>query len=259
MSSLEVAGPVILMTATIRARLDLPGQVLADPAVRRSAYAGNLRYWLTSGLGLRAVVFAENSSEPLGDLEELTGGLASSIPVEFLSLPCEFPGEFGKGFGEALLIEAALGASRVLGPGVRVAKVTGLQRVCNLKPLLRSIPSDIRLAVDLREHQFYRRFRGGVAAKGSDTRCFFFETEFYRERVAGLWQGHAKGQFYIEDALYRVAKPLAGQPGVQLRFATEPRYGGLAGHWGKDYDSASQRLKWLARFTLRKLAPRLWI
>jgi hypothetical protein len=241
------AGLVVLLTATIRAKPDLPdaAHLLLDPAVRAASYRHNVAFWLTRHPWIRRLVLAENSGASLESWASVGGN--------------DFPGRFGKGFGEAELLRRAFRDSGSLRSATLVAKVTGLQRVQNLDRLARRIPASARWVVDLRDHSVYRRLGSRSSGTWCDTRCFFVAPDFFERELGQVHRAHAEGHFYLEMAYYDAVKTRLGEPGVVARFPVEPDYRGIAGHWSKNYSGAKQRAKYWARRALRRLAPGLWI
>ena len=224
-------------------------------------YARNLRKWLAMPLPLEAIVLAENSGASLDFLRAELAAAPGGERVELLTCVDEFDGRLGKGYGEARLIESALASSARLRDAKRIFKVTGLQTVSNLGRLNSSIAAGMRWVVDIREHGLYQMIgRASAPERGCDTRCFFMEPEFYVSHVAGCWrEAIPDREFYLEHAFYRAAKRLAGTSGVSVRLPVEPHYRGVAGHWGKNYDTPRQLGKWLLRSAVRRALPRLYV
>jgi len=248
---------VVLMTATVRPNPALPEGTPIDVDRRKRSYEENVRYWLAQPW-VRGVVFAENSMTDLGFLHA-TARETAGDRLEVLSVGGnDFPGAFGKGFGEAELLDRTFGASALLRQSVLAVKVTGLQVVTNLWKLISRLPEQVELAVDLREHDVLARLGIGRAARRCDTRCFLATPTAYRSWLSGVHRAHAGREFFLEDAYFERTRNLAGA-GIRLRFPIEPAFRGSAGHWGKDYGSPGQRVKHHARAFLRWALPGLWI
>jgi hypothetical protein len=252
-------GLAVLLTATVRVHRSLQGLTGTDPAVRESEYAETLRYLLRRHPRVRRIVLAENSGWALDSFARIA---ATENPwgkeVELLQLACnDFPARLGKGYGEALLIDRALGASRLAAEVSHVAKLTGRQRVLNLTQLLDSVPRDFDLLCDLRDHGLYERFGVAAAGRWCDTRFFVFTLPFFDAHLRRAYQEPADGEYNLEGSYYTRIKPLEGDPRVICRFPIEPRYSGRAGHWNKDYGSPRERAKHTLRAATRRLFPRL--
>jgi hypothetical protein len=252
----------VLFTATVRINSDLAGVTAADPRRREEEYAENLRYFLREHPRLRKLVFAENSGWPLDRLREIA---ATENPhgkeVELLQLSCnDFPGSYGKGYGEALLLDRALAASRLARETRWIAKMTGRQRVLNMTRLLERAPARFDLLCDLRDHGLFERFGIPAAGRWCDTRFFVFTLPFFDTCLRRLYTApRPDGQEYnLEGSYYDAVKALEADPRgfrIVARFPLEPRYRGHAGHWHKDYGSLRQRVKQSARAIARHLLP----
>ena len=249
----------VLLTASVRIHPSLQGLTGIEPAVRESEYAETLRYLLSHHPRIRRIVLAENSGWPLDPFRTIA---ATENPwgkkVELLQLDCNnFPAHLGKGFGEALLIDRALEASRLVAEVRHVAKLTGRQRVLNLTQLLERSPHDFDFLCDLRDHGLYERFRVAAAGRWCDTRFFVFTLPFFDAHLRRKYQEPVDGEYNLEGSYYTRIKPLEGDPRVICRFPIEPRYSGRAGHWNKDYGSPRERAKHTLRAATRRLLPRL--
>jgi hypothetical protein len=248
----------LLLTATVEVHRGLAGVTTADAIVREEEYADTLRYLLSEHPRIRKIIFAENSGWPLARLEAVAAGLSHGKEVEFLQLSCnDFPGSYGKGYGEALLLDRALAASRLAATVRHVAKLTGRQRILNLTRLLERAPHDFELLCDLRDHGLYERFGLPAAGRYCDTRFFVFTLPFFDAHLRQLYRGPHSGEFNLEAAYYTAIKALEPRPGVICRFPVEPCYRGRAGHWHKDYGSLPSRGKQSLRAAARLLFPKL--
>lgn len=64
----------------------------------------------------------------------------------------------------------------------------------------------------------------------------------------------------METQFYQGIKQVKDPEQIITRFPIEPRYRGIAGHFGgKNYDSFQEQLKYLSRSVSRKIAPWLHI
>jgi hypothetical protein len=252
-------GLALLLTATVAVHRGLAGVTTTDALVREGEYADTLRYLLHAHPRIRRIVLAENSGWPLARLEDAAADNPWGTEVEILQLACnDFPGGLGKGYGEALLIDRALAASRLVGAASHVAKLTGRQRILNLTRLLEKTPRDLELLCDLRDHGWYERLRLPAAGRYCDTRFFVASRTFFDTHLRWLYrEAPGDGEFNLEAAYYGAVKAAEPAPGVICRFPVEPRYRGRAGHWHKDYGSSRARAKQAVRGAVRRLLPRL--
>lgn len=253
----------ILFTATVQINSGLAGVTAPDPRLREEEYAENLRYFLREHPRLRKLVFAENSGWPLDRLSALA---AAENPhgkeVEMVQLSCnDFPGSYGKGYGEALLLDRALSASRLVHETRWIAKMTGRQRVLNMTRLLERAPARFDLLCDLRDHGLFERFGIPAAGRWCDTRFFVFTLPFFNTFLRHLYKAPRRAgvEYNLEGSYYHAVKSLERDPRGHLqivpRFPIEPRYRGHAGHWHKDYGSLRQRIKQSVRAVARQLLP----
>ncbi|MCL4839928.1 MAG: hypothetical protein KJ058_18405, partial [Thermoanaerobaculia bacterium] len=228
---------------------------------REREYLTTLSFYLAGHPWLRRIVVAENSGWDLDRWMVVANSGTAGKEVEFLQLDCNsFRGDLGRGYGEGLLIDGALERSRLLTYGHGFVKLTGRQRVCNLTAVLERLSRQTSSAFDLRDHGLYERL--GIPGAGCycDTRMFIAEREFFNRELRQLYlkepePGH---EFNLEGAYFEALRPLAGYPGLSLRFPVEPRFAGRAGHWHKDYDSPRAVFKYQVRRVLRRLFPRWW-
>lgn len=256
----EPLDAAILFTATVQVNRGISGVTTADPRQREEEYAANLRYFLAEHPRLRRLVFAESSGWPLDRLRAIAGREnPHGKEVEILQLDCnDFPGSAGKGYGEAMILDRALDASRLVRDVRRIIKMTGRQRVLNMTRLLERAPAGFELLCDLRDHGLFERFGIPAAGRYCDTRFFAVTLPFFDAHLRRLYlePRPGGGEYNLEDSYYRTVKALEHLPGVVCRFPIEPRYRGPAGHWNKDYGSPRERLKQVARAAGRRLFPR---
>src|SRR4051794_38893653 len=152
---LDLGGGTPLLTATVQVNRGVAGVTAPGAETREADYLENLRYQLHHHPRLRRIVFAENSGWPLDRFARAIADNPWDKEVELLQLDCnDFPGFLGKGYGEALLIDRALAASRLVAAASHVAKLTGRQRILNLTALLAGTPAGVRFLCDLRDHGF---------------------------------------------------------------------------------------------------------
>ena len=183
----------LILTAAVRVNPGVPGVTAPDPAAREEEYAESLRYYLQEHPRVRRIVLAESSGWPLARFEDAATDNPLGKEVEILQLACnDFPGHLGKGYGEALLLDRALSASRF--ETRYLAKLTGRQRLANLTGLLEKLPADFAVCVDLRDHGLYERFGYPGAGRYCDTRFFVASRPLLRRAPApGLRRAPHRG------------------------------------------------------------------
>lgn len=246
-----------MLTATIHVAKGLRDSPLADAAERERDYLECLRFYLAQPR-VHDVVFVENSGADLRRFHELP--CPPSKRLELVSLDQNgFPPEFGKGYGEAQLLDAALAASERLQAAPAFMKATGRITVRNIAQLLEAVDPSSSGHFDVRDHDWYTRFGLRGSAHHADTRFFVVERGLFTAHFRHLHEAHTSGTFSIE-ARYLAAIRAAQTAGfvVRDRFSVEPVYSGTAGH-GKNYDGLPERTKRWVRGLSRRWFPELKI
>ena len=250
----------LLLTATI----DIKGMPRATPTVpeqRQEDYIKSLKYYLNNHPQIRKIVFVENSGWSLEQIKQVTSNNPHGKEVEFVSLNCnDFPRKFGKGYGECLLIEKGIAQSRLLPSVTHVAKITGRICLLNLTQLLQSVKVPYECFCDYKDQGWRLRKLWGEKQVGPhcDTRFFVVSKTFYNQHLKQLHQEHQQGGFCIEAQVYDAIKQAEAETTVVSRFPIEPDFRGIAGHFqGKNYESPSERTKFVIRSWTRKMVP--WV
>lgn len=247
----------LVLTATIHVAKGLSDSPLADAAARERDYLDCMRFYLAQSR-VHQVVFVENSGADLRSFRELA--CPSSKRLELVSLDQNsFPPEFGKGYGEARLLDAALAASELLRAAPAFMKATGRIRVRNIDELIEAVDPSSSGHFDVRDHDWYRRLRLRASSHHADTRFFVVGRDLFAAHFRCLHETHTIGTFSIE-ARYLTAIRAAQTAGfvVRDRFVVEPVYSGKAGH-GKNYDGLPERAKRGLRSLSRRWLPELKI
>lgn len=247
----------LVLTATIHVASGLADSPIADPVQRTHDYLRCLRFYLDQPCVSR-LVFAENSGADLTPFRDLAA--SASKPVEILALDHNsFPVEFGKGYGEALLIDCILATSKQLEAAPAFMKATGRLLVRNINALTRTTDTSASAHFDVRDHDWHKRLGLSGTAHHADTRFFVIHRALFDAHFRDLHTRHTRGTFSIE-ASYLTALRDAQRAGwlIRDRFSVEPVYGGVAGH-GKNYDSLRERGKRAIRSAARRWLPSLKI
>jgi hypothetical protein len=254
-------GFALLLTASIDPK-GMPGVTRPDPRARERDYADALSYYITRHPRVRKVVFVENSNWPLDSIREAAGAdNPHGKEIEFVSLDCnDFPRHLGKSYGEFLLLDRAMEASRLARAARFVGKLTGRNYLLNLTRILERTPDTFGLLMDIRDHGIYEFFRIPYNGHHADTRLLVFTHAFYQRFIRGRYQDLDDSKPYMaEDLFYDLAKNEPSAAQVIRRLPIEPEYRGLAGHWNKDYGSAREITKRRIRGVVRRVAPWLHI
>jgi hypothetical protein len=99
---------VLLLTATINIK-GMPKAYPTVPEQRQEDYYNSLKYYINFHPRIKKILFVENSGWPLERLQETTQENPHNKQIEFISLDAnDFPRNFGKGYGETLLIEQGI-------------------------------------------------------------------------------------------------------------------------------------------------------
>ncbi|TAF10952.1 MAG: hypothetical protein EAZ77_02270 [Nostocales cyanobacterium] len=248
----------------LTASIDIKGMPKAYPTVaeqRQEDYYNSLKYYINNQPRIQKIIFIENSGWPLDRVKETFTDNPHHKKVEFISLNCnDFPRKFGKGYGESLLIEKGLEKSTLINTVTHFAKITGRIYLKNMTQILENAKVDYDCLCDYKDQGWkIRRLWGEKNVNPHcDTRFLVFSQEFYHQNIKPLHQQHEEGCFYIETQLYQAIKSLEKQNNIISRFAVEPDFQGIAGHFGgKNYSSKKERAKFKIRTWTRKFIPSL--
>lgn len=247
----------LLLTGTIQVAAGLPDSPLNDPHQRERDYLDSLRFYLAQPK-VSQVVFVENSGADLRRFRDLD--VPRNVRLEIVSLDQNvFPSEFGKGFGEATLMDSVLTHSELLAAAPAFIKATGRLLVRNVSELLGTIDVECSGHFDVRDHDIYRRLRLPGSGHHADTRFFVVHKQLFDAHFRRLHANHTSGTFSLEASYLRAIRSARSAGwNVRDRFFVEPQYGGVAGH-GKNYDGLTERAKRQLRNLTRRLLPDLKI
>ena len=253
------------LTLILTASIDIKGMPRATPTLpeqRQEDYIKSLKYYLTNHPLVRKLIFIENSGWDLSQIKEVTKNNPHQKQVEFISLNCnDFPRQYGKGFGECLLIEKGLEQSTLFQDVTHIAKITGRIYLENLTEVLLSIKKPFDCFCDYKDQGYKLRRLWGQKTAGPhcDTRFLIFSKQFYSQQIKPLHIRHQQqesGGFCIEAEFYRAIKKAEANSKVISRFSVEPKFSGVAGHFGgKDYDSNLEKTKYQIRSFSRVAVP----
>lgn len=242
----------LLLTATIRVADGLADSPVADPRRRERDYLDCLRFYLEQDR-VSQVVFVENSGADLQPFRQIP--VPRDVRLEVISLDQNaFPSAFGKGYGEAQLLDSVLGRSELLAQAPAFVKATGRLTVRNITALLAAVDVACSGHFDVRDHDVYTRLRLPGSGHHADTRFFVVSRALFDAHFRHLHLSHAAGTFSLEANYLRAIRHAQAQGWpIRDRFFVEPIYGGTAGH-GKNYDALTER----AKRSIRNLTRRWW-
>ncbi|WP_413172912.1 hypothetical protein [Anabaena azotica] len=250
----------------LTASIDIKGMPKAYPTLaeqRQEDYYNSVKYYVKNQPRIKKIIFIENSGWPLDRVKEAAIDNVHNKKIEFISLNCnDFPRELGKGYGESLLIEKGLEQSSLINTVTYFAKITGRIYLKNMTQILASVKEDYDCLCDYKDQGWrIKRLLGNNEVNPyCDTRFLVFNQDFYHHNIKPLHQQHKEGCFYIETQFYRAIKSLEGKQKIISRFAIEPDFQGIAGHFGgKNYSSRKERAKYIIRSWTRKFIPMLYL
>lgn len=204
----------IVMTATVVPNVS--GAASADPAERRGEYLRAVRFY--SGLADR-VFFLENSDYPLDE----DPAFRDQKRLLIRKFPRSASPERGKGFQEFEMLDAWV-ASEADCPPCWI-KVTGRYIVRNMDKILAECERDSGHSIIVDQTPRSEKAR---------TSLFFAKTEFYRQRLRGLYRRcDDRSGAWIERIMFRELADLGSD---QCRFfRSRPSLHAIAGGSGKTY------------------------
>lgn len=225
---------------------------LADVNERRKQYLDGLRAVLANPDPIIAgVTFLENTGSDLEAFHELTERCnPHGKPLEILGLNLnDYPRRLGVGYGEFQLLDAGMGASRLLGAGNPIVKLTGRLQVKNLSAILHALPADVEMAADV-------KVKGDYAHGWCESRLIVFSHNFYQRRIVGMYKDvDGSRGVTAEHCLYQVVRRSAGSR-IVSRLPREPLWVGSSGSTGQRYDSLSMRIRHPLRVAWRAMCRR---
>jgi hypothetical protein len=165
----------------------------SNPTTREDDYVRSLEKWIDSTA--YPIVFCENSGYPLNKIEKVMRK-CTNRDTECLQFEGnDFPGEFGKGFGELRIIEYAVQHSRLIMESDFVVKVTGRLFISNVEAVASGLSQSgtVQVMADL-----------GSNLTRANSQMFIFRPSFIGDYLSAFrdWVNDSKGQ-YFEYALAR--------------------------------------------------------
>ena len=234
---------------------------------RQRQYAETLSFYIRQPC-IKKILFVENSNADLAYLKQLAGAREK---VEFLSLDLNnYPGKWGKGYGEFLLLDKAVDWLCAHSCDVMV-KVTGRFPILNISSMIEEFSSreNLSLAVDVIDHHVYDWIRSGSTGHSCRTIIFAVSTEFYKKHIYGRYASNPeayRGAEHFMYGIWQATRNIVDEGVVYPRFHHEPRLSGYAGgvasgsfFFSGNYDGWKNRMKRTLRQLCRWCIPWLWI
>ncbi len=256
--------PTLLLTATITPPSDVKDLVRVDPVARMGDYIETLTFYLELPDDvLRRIVFVENSNSDMGKLRELAGRYPSKR-VEFLGFfGLDYPGKYGRGYGEFKLLNYAFDHSEMiagLGPEDHVWKGTGRLKLKNIAEMIQTAPKEYDLYCDLRNRPSrWMDMRYYSVTKGGYRRIFHDNLENTREDLIHPFAPDQEHWVVTEQLMRELVERKFGQARIVPRFRTQPIIEGISGRRDTNYANGfKNQIKNGLRTMTRKLVPSLW-
>ena len=246
----------------------MPGISHESVVNREQQYVETLRFYSRQTC-VPHILFVDNSNWDLTRIERQVG---HSEKISYLSLnENTYPREWGKGYGEFLLMDRAVD-KLVKDNGGRggIVKVTGRFPIINIATMVKEFSErkNLQLAVDVIDHPLYDWLRLGWAGHGCRTIIYACTFDFYMRYLHGRYveiHGSAGGMWGAETLMRDVWEKTRHRPGVYSRFRHEPCLAGYAGAvnhaWitANNYSGCLSKLKRGIRQACRYMLPGLWL
>jgi hypothetical protein len=251
----------VVMTACFRPEAQFAAQLVrVDAETRERDYAAALDFWL--GLvdeRIASIIFIENTGASLEALKHHCDTRNKrGIPCEFISVSCnQTPPGLHYGYAEFRMIDEGLQHSRLYADHTRLIKATGRYQFPSISHLLDHLPAEFALAVDARRnHRFVPKPQQIITAP-----LILARRDYFERYIRPAWRllqppPPYRGQF-VEDVLYDTLMPLAGQPGVILRWPVNCDPAGIGAN-GDVYGAGRKIILSVMRATTRRLLPNWW-
>ena len=244
---------------------------------RKSQYLKAFRFYVNNlsardDGGYNYLLFCENSGVPLDEFRSLIPNEVVG-KVELLSCPPEiFSPLKGKGYNEELMIDYAIGKSRVIQDASPfVFKVTGRYSIANITRIVndfRQIDNgEIDLYIDIKDHKLYSSLGLDWPQEDADTRCFGFSPQFYKSEIAGRYVELDDAlRHTLERQFFNLYKCYRGDGRMKFRFTRDMLVDGVTGHKSSflkipipvRFSRQANILKYCVRSCVRRIAPGFW-
>jgi len=221
----------ILLTATI----DPKGIVFLkrnNPMARENDYIKSIKRWME--IQQLSIVFCENSGYDIDKIKNVIKNVKNNI--EILQFKGQnFPREFGKGYGESMIIDYAIKHSKLIKNSDYVIKVTGRYFIENIEKIATILVkgSDIYIMADLKKNLSW-----------ADSRIFAFKSSFIIEYFSKFQNilNDSKG-FYLEHALARASLRAISDGYKWVPLPSKPIIIGYSGTSDAPYNVS--KIRWL--------------
>lgn len=230
----------ILLTATI----DPKGIVFLkrnNPIVRENDYIKSMKRWME--MQQFPIVFCENSDYNIDKIKNIVKKHKKK-KIEILQFDGQcFPREFGKGYGEVIIINYAIRHSKIIKSSDYIIKVTGRYIVENIKKMTERLlrNSDIYVMADFKNNLTW-----------ADSSVFAFKSSFIVDYLLKFQNllNDSKG-FYFEHALARAICRAIGDGYKWVPLPHKPIVIGYSGTSDTPYKAS--KVRWLSGEVIHKI------
>lgn len=229
---------------------------------REQQYIDTLKFYVQCQ-AIEKILFVENSNWDLGRLKSAVN---NSPKVTWLSLDLNnYPREYGKGYGEMLLMDRAAVFVRDEMKETLIYKVTGRFPILNIEKMIIEFSKrePLKFSIDILNNPLYRFTR--IPAESSRTIIYAIDCDFYMQYVYQEYEHNRKKYTGAEPLMYEIWRRTRHIVGVYARFRHEPQLSGGGGgrnwHWwtANNYSGVLARIKRGIRQFLRWAIPWLWV
>lgn len=224
---------IVLLSATIKPKLEQPKLAVTNAEVRLAQYVTALQFYkqLLDKKVIDGIVFIDNSGFPM---EALKGDFTHE-GIELISYDgLDYPSNYHRGYGEFKLIDYASANSRLLNGMSEedvVWKITGRYIISNLSMMIAFLPRKFDVYVNIR------------AQKWVDMEVMAWKKSGYRGLITRSWADFT-GQ---EPPELLLAKKLLKRERLGLRVVTQylypPLIKGVRGTDGSSFSGPLTKLK----------------
>lgn len=252
----------LVMTAAVNVN-GMPGISAESINGREEQYIRTLRFYASKSF-IPRILFVENSN---WDLTRIKKEVCSD-KVVYVSIDGNtYPREWGKGYGEFLIMDRAVDELCELYGGGVFVKVTGRFPVLNIESMFKEFTNrhPLKLAVDVVEHNLYKLLGLKWGASGCRTIIYACDCDFYKNNLYGRYVEIPNPFYGAENLMRDVWEHHQSECGVYPRLRHEPHLSGFAGAvnhaWitANNYDSLLARTKRAIKQFCRLFLPGLWI
>lgn len=246
---------VLIMTATITPPSYCPDLSRTDPIIRLNDYCEALKFYLTvSPRYIDRVIFVENSDSDLESLRRIAMETSHGKDVEFISYSGgnRFPPEYGKGYGEMMMMNYALDTSKIISKSDVIWKATGRLILLNIEKLIQKAPYPYEIYCDL-----HNSFKTLYLQSFFDPRFYSFTTVGYDKHFR--LEPNMLTYSHIEHLYFEIISNRIPDSKIVPRFNRQPMISGYAAAENSNYSTLKKKAQRLVQQTIRYVAPSVWL